>query len=438
MLGEAKETDLSAVALAKEDVPATQVSVSVAAREHAKMKFLIVSVGTHEEVKQIADIIARDCQWTGQCEVTVRSCDNVTTKQQMKDYALEGFPLVLFVSNDNVHDSIDWRLYDTRRVQLIGGKQYHKRGTVVRGWAHNIADEVWPIITGNPGIFSTKIAYCKDVIRKKNKPPLKYIMIADYDGSNGEALITTPTINLAPRWNADVNNPLLFYSESTNINIRLMTANMKGQRKIASNFDGLNMQTAFSKDGTKMVYCASRGNGSCQVYYYSKGDFRKITHNEGNNVSPSMASDGSKFYYCSDYKAGKPYIYCYDFATNTHIPILEQGYCYCPSYCTPRHQVAYCKMVSGYAQLFVYDELTKEHVQLTFDATSKDECSWSPCGNFLLFATENKGKSRLAMLNLLTNERKFLSPEGEVCTYPAWSPIYQEYPVVRAPDRTTC
>ncbi|MFI5333474.1 MAG: hypothetical protein ACHQVS_05235, partial [Candidatus Babeliales bacterium] len=301
------EVDSSAIADTK-----TDVFVSVSAREHAKMKFLIVSVGAQEEVAQVADIIAHDCQWTGQCEVTVRSCESVTTKQQMKEYAAQGFPLVLFVSHDA--DNIDWRLYDTRRVQMLGGKQYYKRGTALRGWAHNIADEVWPIITGNPGIFSTKLAYCKDVVRKKNKPHLKHIMIADYDGSNEQPLITTPTINVAPRWNADSNNPLLFYSESTNKNIRLMTANMKGQRKIASNFDGLNMQPAFSKDGTKLVYCASRGNGSCQVYYYSKGDFKKITRNGGNNVSPSMAADGSKFYYCSDYKTGKPHIYCYDFA----------------------------------------------------------------------------------------------------------------------------
>jgi Tol biopolymer transport system component len=141
-----------------------------------------------------------------------------------------------------------------------------------------------------------------------------------------------------------------------------------------------------------------------------------------------MAADGSKFYYCSDYKTGKPHIYCYEFATNSAQPIIEQGYCYCPSYCAPRRQVAYCKMMSGQAQLFVYDELTKEHVQLTFDGSSKDECSWSPCGNFLLFAVEQKGKSRVAMLNLLTNERRYLTAESEVCTYPTWSPIYNEFP----------
>lgn len=423
---------LSLVANHADTSATADVEVRVSAREHAKMKFLIVSVGANQEVAQIADIIAHDCQWTGQCEVTVRSCDTVTTKHQMKDYAVEGFPLVLFVSLDTSKNVIDWRLYDTRRVQMLGGKQYYKRGAVLRGWAHNIADEVWPIITGNPGIFSTKLAYCKDVSRKKNKRSVKHIVIADYDGSNEQALITTPTINLAPRWNADSNNPLLFYSESTNRNIRLVTANMKGQRKIASNFDGLNMQTAFSKDGTKMVYCASRGNGSCQLYYYSKGDFKKLTHNDGNNVSPSMAADGSKFYYCSDYKTGKPHIYCYEFATSSVTPILEQGYCYCPSYCAPRRQVAYCKMVSGQAQLFAYDELTKEHVQLTFDASSKDECSWSPCGNFLLFAVEQRGKSRLAMLNLSTNDRRYLTPESEVCTYPTWSPVYNEYPSASA------
>lgn len=417
----AEHADTSAVA---------DVKVCVEACEHAKIKFLIAYSGD-TYIKQIADIIANDCQWTGQCEATVRSCDTVTTKQQIKDYAADGFPLALFIESDAAKNIIAWRLYDTRRVQLLGGKQYHKRGTVLRGWAHNIADDVWPMISGNPGIFSTKLAYCKNVTHKKNRAPLKHIMVADFDGSNEQSLVTTPTINLAPRWNADLNNPMLFYSESTNKNIRLVVANMEGKRKIASNFDGLNMQTSFSHDGTKMVYSASRGNGNCQIYYYSKLDFRKITNNQGNNFSATMAADGSKFYYCSDYKTGKPYIYCYAFETNVHTPILEHGYCYSLSYSTGRHQLAYCKMVSGCGQLFVYDELTKEHIQLTFDATSKDECSWSPCGNFLLFAVENKGKSRLAMLNLITNDRRYLTPEGVVCTYPTWSPVYHEYPTIR-------
>lgn len=412
--------------------PVQELAVSVSAQEHAKLKFLIVSVGAQKEVAQLADIIAHDCQWTGQCEVAVRSCESITTKNQMKEFAQQGFPLVLFVSVDSAKNVIDWRLYDTRRVSMICGKQYIKRGAVLRGWAHNIADEVWPLITGHEGIFSTKLAYCKDVERKKNKRRYKHVFIADYDGSNEEVLIATPTINVAPRWNADTAHPLVFYSESTNSNIRLVSANTQGQRRIASNFDGLNMQTTFCKDGTKLVYCASRGNGSCQLYYYSKGEFKKLTNNEGNNVSPSMSADGSKLYFCSDYKTGKPHIYCMNLSQAEIVPIVEQGSCFCPSYCAPRRQVAYCKMVAGMAQVFAYDEVTKEQIQLTFDATSKDECSWSPCGNYLLFAVENKGKSRIAMLNLLTNERRYLTPEGQVCTYPSWSPMYNEFPTVKA------
>ena len=36
-------------------------------------------------------------------------------------------------------------------------------------------------------------------------------------------------------------------------------------------------------------------------------------------------------------------------------------------------------------QLFLYDDRTKDHRQITFTKGSKDECSWSPCGNYIVY-----------------------------------------------------
>ncbi|GAH05844.1 unnamed protein product, partial [marine sediment metagenome] len=84
------------------------------------------------------------------------------------------------------------------------------------------------------------------MVNRKHKKSYKHIYVADYDGSNEQLLVSTPTVNVTPRWNNDPANPLIFYSEHTNENVRLMVADMKGRRRIVSNFDGLNMLSSYS------------------------------------------------------------------------------------------------------------------------------------------------------------------------------------------------
>jgi Tol biopolymer transport system component len=87
-------------------------------------------------------------------------------------------------------------------------------------------------------------------------------------------------------------------------------------------------------------------------------------------------------------------------------------------------------MVNRIMQLFEFDLGTKQHRQLTFSPTNKDDCSWSPCGNIIAYSEEDKGRGRLAMLNLLTKEHYYLTPEGENYSYPSWSPAYSMPPVL--------
>jgi len=410
--------------------PAEKVTVNVAAQEHAQLKLAVVAVGPGDaELHDVVEQVKHDLSFSGQFDVGVRCVEHVHAKNSITDLADEGYLLALFISTHDRGHAFDWRLYDTAFGSMIKGKHTKKHGTLVRGWAHTIADAVWPELTGQPGCFSSKIAYCKEV-NPTGKKRHTNIFVADYDGSNEQRLIKTPTVNLAPRWNADPSNPILFYSEGTNANIRLMHVTMDGRRGIASNFDGINMLPAFSGDGKKVVYCASRGHGTCQLYLYETGNFKRITNNQGNNIAPTMSRDGDYMYFCSDVPSGKPQIMRYEFATATCTPITTSGHNFCPHYHQARGKVVYSKLVKGVAQLFVYDEATKDHKQLTYDACNKDECCWSPCGTHIIFSVEKGASSRLAMLNVRTNEQRFITAANEHCSYPTWSPLYMNFPVI--------
>src|SRR5579885_218879 len=408
------------------------VQCSVTATAHEKIKLLLVIVGhTTQELTDLVAVIKKDLEFSRQFDVAVTSVPELSNKSDLKEAATRGYSLAIFINAESRSNAIEWRLYDTQLAEMVKGTKYHKRGELVRGWAHNISDMLWPELTAQDGFFSTKIAYCKEISDKRHRHKLKHIFVADYDGSNEQRVIATPTINVAPRFNKDQNKPLLFYSESTNANIRMMIADLQGHAKVASNFDGVNMLPSFTADGSKLVYCASHGHGDCQLYYYDKKTFKQLTDNKGNNISPSFSDDGRLLFYCSDAQSGKPQIYCFNMVTGTQTQItFGPEPCFSPSYCSKNGKLAYAKMIKGTMQLFICDEKTGNHRQLTFDAGSKDECSWSPCGNYLLYSTEKGNKGRIAMLNLLTNEHRFITAGNEVCSYPTWSPSYAQYPVI--------
>lgn len=403
-----------------------QDPVCINAQGREKMPVLLAVVDDIALVAT-AQIIAHDLQFRQYCSVTVRMISKDVHRSDLKKMADENFQVAVILSSAG--NSIEFRVYDTKQTQMIQGMRYHKQTNSERVWAHAVSDMVWPCLTGLQGIFSTRIAYCMKKPRKDGSH-VTHIYCADYDGSQVEPLVKNQNINIAPRWNNDPKDPLVFYSMYGSYNMPLMAVRLDKKIKVVSNFDGINMLPSFSKDGKSLVYCASRGDGICHIYFYQKGVLKKISNNSGNNVSPVLAPDGSRIYYCSDFQTGSPQIYCQSVEDNTLERLTNGGFCASPAYNETRNLLAYTKIIRGISQIFVLDLTSKEHAQMTFDASNKDECSWSPCGTMLLFSSELAGKSRIALFDTISKKMSFVSPEGSFCTYPSWSPVYNTYPVV--------
>lgn len=374
---------------------------------------------------ELGNYLAKDLGYSEQCAVTIRTYKEVQKKETMQALHKEGVVLAIFVQEMG-KNSFEIRLYDTTRVTMLMGKRFSFKDGCTRVWAHALADVLWPILTGQQGMFSTKIAYCKKVAGKKSSK-MKHVYIAEYDGSNANLIVGTPTTNIAPRWSND--GRILYFSDFTTEFVRLSAVDVATKkRKVVSRFDGINMVPSFSQDGKMVVYCASHGKGSCQLVMYNEGKLSQLTHNTGNNVSPSFSRDGSKIYFCSDYESGQPQIYTYLVKDGSIERITDGGYCASPA-CSLRHEkVAYSKIIGGTMQLMLYDPVKKTHTQLTFGPGNKEECSWSPCGNYLLFSQGEGVKSAILSLHMQTKKIKVLTSSRENCSYPAWSPVFAQLP----------
>lgn len=406
----------------------------VKAEKHDKLKVKLVFVGKNsKKLDDLLKIIANNLEFSGQFDVKIcYSTSLVSKKEDIVKYFTPDCRLGIFLNAED-DKNFAWRIYDLEYAQMVKGEKYAVKGNDLRCWAHNLSDAIWPSLTGESGFFSTKIVYSKKV-NKSKKRDCKHIYVADYNGQNEQLLVGDPTVvDVAPRWNNDPKNPLVFYSEHTNRNVRLMVVDMHKRRQVASNFNGLNILSTFSPDGKRFAYCASKGNGLCNVYFYD-GKLKKIT-NSGNNIAPTFADNGKTLYFCSDANSKFPQIYKYDLSkmdNSNYKPecIAKDGFYVATVFNNKKNLLAYSKMVSGIMQIFVYNPANNTHKQVSFGAGNKEECSWSPCGNYLLFSVETNNKSRLAIQNLLTGKMVFITKPKDSCYYPFWSPVYENIPVV--------
>lgn len=389
--------------------------------EHAqqqKMKLLLCLIEPDKQLQELAVIVTQKLQ----CPLQKKTGFNVVcqvvptpNKHLFKTFFNQGFSLVIFLSKENAHE-ISWRVYEADSATMLAGKKI--RLTNHAGLA--IADDVWEVLTGQQGIFSSFIAYCQ--VREKNFKDL-YVR-RPFDDAQ---LIVKGGKPLAPRWNNDVGNPMLLYSEATPSNVRLMSVLMNGKRKVISDFQGINMLPSFSPNGYQIVYCMTK-NGKSQLYKYSycpaakQASLEQVIENNGHNISPNLLANGD-IIFCSDFQTGNPQIYYYYAADKKIERITQGGYCTCPHYSEKTKQIVYGKSIKGVMQLFLYDMNNRKEQQLTFDLAQKDECCWSPCGNYIAYTYVRNNVSRIAVLNLITQEQFFITSPKDICSYPAWSPI---------------
>lgn len=418
------------------DTPA-QKPLSLEIKHHRKKNIPIALVTVISADKpdalldSIVQVIKKDLSNSNSLDVTLESTHSLPqSKKDVTIYFDRNFTVVIYLYKTDTN-TYQWHIYDAGAAHMIKGKKISITSDNPFIIGHTLADIFVEELTGEPGIFCTKIAYCQKVptVRKNNRAykHVYHIYTADYDGNNTKLLVDTPTLNIAPRWNKNPMQPLIFYSESTSIGMNLVKITPQGEKKIAcSSEDGMNMLASFSPNGKAVAYNVSRDIVAKSYNPATKTiTVSTVISNGANNVSPNILDNGD-FIVCSDFNSrNQPQIYYYH-ATTKKMECLtnEIGYCSAPNYNHRKQQIVYIKKIAGISQLYTYDLKTKKHRQLTSDAGNKDEPSWSPCGNYIVYSLEIGAKSRIATMHVPTTQWRYITPENIYACYPSWSARY--------------
>lgn len=406
--------------------------VAVVASQQGKMKLHIATIDDQKKLDHVLETIMTDLSCPLQKKagfaISTELLTSAPSTKYIKQWTEKDVPLLIFLSYDPRHDACEWRMYSTVNARMKTSKRVFRMGMSDATWGHAIAQTLWEALTGQPGIFMTKLAYCKRVHKHRDNNYMLLVGSPFQLGTQHDVVLVKRGAIMAPRWNNSIEHPLLLYSEATPENVRLVSTSMRGKRSLVSNFDGLNMLPSVAADGSKVIYCLSR-DGSSQLYSYhpdittGKMQLYRLTHNNGNNVSPVLLDNGD-IVFCSDFQRTSPQICYYQAATKTIERITDGGYCSSPAYCPITKKIAYIKVIDGVMQVCVYDCTSREHTQLTFDQGDKDECTWSPCGNYIAYSLEAHGTSRIAVKNCITGEQFFKTSDHDYCIFPCWSPCF--------------
>lgn len=412
------------------------VHATVNAKSHSKIKCLMLSLSADATILQLAKVLKFDLEFTDQLSVELKKTDKAPDDKVLVKLFNDGASLCCFLKEDvaeNKKDQadriIDVTMKEPSSGQILFQKKFHFKDKSFVYDAHVISDSLVPALTGQHGPMLSTLAYCKQLSNK-----CKAVCIADYACRQEKILYTSHRINLAPRWHSQA--PVLFFSQITRENNRLMSIDLKTNAlKVICSYDGLSMQPSFSEDGSKAVLCMS-GRKNSELYLYDqvvckklkKKVYTQLTNNGENNVSPCYLPNGDVIF-CSDFETGQPQIYYLDMKNKKTRRVTNgKGYCAAPAYCKKNNSIVFCRLVSGYFQLFSINLSSKALAerQLTFDNTSKQEPTWSECGGYVAFSVDflhpknYKNVPQVAVLNLLSKKIKILTYDDKPKSFPCW------------------
>jgi len=309
---------------------------------------------------------------------------------------------------------VRFRLWDVVKGADQGGQSEPSQPADLRMSAHHVADQIYQKLTGERGIFSTRIAY---VTKGGGKYTLR---IADADGASiVPALIDNEPI-ISPAWSPDGVELAFVTFHDKKAKVVIRNVHTGASREVAA-FRGSNSAPAFSPDGRTLAVTLSKEGGSHVFLMDRSGaNVRRFTDSTGIDTEAKFSPDGSQIFFVSD-RGGGPQIYRQPVGGGSATRVTFNGaYNISPALSPDGKLLAYISRSSGF-KLMVMDLGTNE-VRSVSDTNDDESPSFAPNGRYIIYATKAGGRD---VLMVTTTDGKFKSTlveSGLDIREPVWGP----------------
>ncbi len=315
---------------------------------------------------------------------------------------------------------VRYKLWDVVKGTDLGGQAYAVVAADLRLAAHRIADAVYEKLTGDKGVFSTRIAYVSRAAANRFT-----LRITDADGEGGQVALTSPEPIISPAWSPN-GREIAYVSFESGKAVVWVQEVATGQRRMVANFRGSNSAPAWSPDGQQLAVTLSRDGGS-QLHMMNRdgSNLRKLTQSPSIDTEPAFAPDG-RIYFVSD-RGGSPQIYRIAVSGgNAERVTFNGGYNISPSVSPDGRMLAYVSRGQGGFRVTTMDLAAGNGggaVQTLSDSSDDESPSFAPNGRLLIYATRQQGRDVLMTTTLDGKIRTRLVSQGQDVREPVWGPF---------------
>lgn len=314
---------------------------------------------------------------------------------------------------------LELRLFDPNTGETLVGKEYKVEKKNYRAAAHRFMDEIMLALTGEKGIFSTKIAVACGKIGQKE------IYVMDIDGENRIPITKNKSINVSPSWSPDANQITFVSYMKYFPEIYIAPSTGKGSTKRITYNNAVNMTPAFSPDG-KSIAMASSMSGNPEIYLLdSQGNKQaQLTRNFGIDIAPTWSPDGNNLIFASE-RVGNLHLFSMDRNGNGAKRLTYSGvHNDQPDWSPKGDKVAYASQAGGGYDIFTMNVDGSLVQRLTDGAGSNESPSYSPDGRYIIYSSTRRGKSDVYLMLWEGSNQVPITNSGE-CVNPDWSPWLQ-------------
>lgn len=379
--------------------------------------------GEEASPQKISAIVSADLERSGQFALSDVGSSRMdeNSRPDFSALRLKSLDAVVSGSVSKLADGrfdVRFRLWDVVKSQDLGGQSFAVAPTELRLAAHRISDYVYERVTGDRGVFSTRIAYVTKAGQNFN------LWIADSDGEGAQSALASPEPIISPAWNPN-GTQLAYVSFESRKPVIYVHDIATGKRRLLANFKGSNSAPAWSPDGRTLAVTLSRDGGS-QLYVMDAGggEAKRISQSSSIDTEPVFSADGRWIYFVSD-RGGSPQVYRMPAAGGNAERVTFSGtYNISPSLSPDGRWLAFISRVSGAFKLHVMD-LVSGNVMAVTDSSADESPSFAPNGRLVMYATQQNGREALMTTTLDGKIKTRLAGQTGDIREPDWGPLHK-------------
>ncbi len=311
---------------------------------------------------------------------------------------------------------VRFRLMDVAKQTQLAGFSYTIAPAQLRLTAHRIADVVYEKLTGDPGVFSTKISY---VVKQGNHYELQ---IADADGYDSQTVVSSNDSIISPTWSPD-GNRIAYVSFEKKRAVTYVQSLTTGKRTLLAGYEGSNSAPAWAPDGNRLAVVLSK-DGISQIYLINPdgSGVQRLTYSSAIDTEPNFSKDGKWILFTSD-RGGSPQIYRMPASGGDAERLTFEGtYNVSPRFSLDGKSFAFIQRGNGRFNVAVQDLATRQTQVLT-DSMLDESPSYAPNGKIILYATEIGGRGVLAAVSNDGKVKQRLTVQSGDVREPSWGPF---------------